>query len=969
MYVFAMGCSMNIEDRNKIQDRFQYILNMRPVLNKQALFSDTTQDYVTPAEPRFKEKVTVRFRTAKNNVDAVFLISGSKSVEMVKTEVDALFDYYSCVITMDEKIFGYCFQIIAGKVMCYFNSRGISKDIQEYYNFRLIAGFRTPTWAKGAVMYQIFVDRFYNGDKSNDVLTNEYTYLDGYSEQVTDWGKYPAQMGVREFYGGDLQGVLDKMDYLEDLGIDVIYFNPLFVSPSNHKYDIQDYDYIDPHIGKIVDDEGELLKDGQKENRFATRYINRVTNKKNLEASNELFAKVVKEAHKRGIKVILDGVFNHCGSFNKWLDRERIYEEQEGYEKGAFISEDSPYKDYFRFHKDDCWPYNPSYDGWWGHDTLPKLNYEGSRELTDYIMKVGRKWVSAPYNADGWRLDVAADLGHSPEFNHRFWKEFRKSVKLANPNAVIIAEHYGYSREWLQGDEWDSVMNYDAFMEPVTWFLTGMQKHSDDYREDLLGNAESFWGAMTHHGTNFTNSSLQVSMNELSNHDHSRFLTRTNKKVGRLHTLGSKAAEEGINKAVFREAVVMQMTWPGAPTIYYGDEAGVCGFTDPDNRRTYPWGHEDRELIEFHKQMIRVHKLNGVLLTGSLMNLGEDYNYVAYGRFDKEEQIVVMVNNNDHEIEKEVSTWRIGVPKNAQMQRIAFTDQNGFSFNTVTIRAEDGKIKVKLPAESACVFKAIISENGLKRTPVSDENMVDKQYPEKVKEAESPKSKAEEAKKDIPEKAESKVKKADNAELIKEEKPDKKAEKTETKEVAAKADSDAKKESSKAEGAKSESKSESKAEDSKSGNKAEGTKSDSAKSETKADGKNDETKSEGKSDNAKSEGAKSEAKSYNKSDEAKTENKADSAKSEAKADSDKKDKASSKDAVKTEADKKDKADNKSASDNKDKAAKADAGKEKSKEAVKAEPEETKPKKSAWEVAEEVLGKPEDNKKSWFPFFK
>ena len=969
MYVFAMGCSMNIEDRNKIQDRFQYILNMRPVLNKQALFSDTTQDYVTPAEPRFKEKVTVRFRTAKNNVDAVFLISGSKSVEMVKTEVDALFDYYSCVITMDEKIFGYCFQIIAGKVMCYFNSRGISKDIQEYYNFRLIAGFRTPTWAKGAVMYQIFVDRFYNGDKSNDVLTNEYTYLDGYSEQVTDWGKYPAQMGVREFYGGDLQGVLDKMDYLEDLGIDVIYFNPLFVSPSNHKYDIQDYDYIDPHIGKIVDDEGELLKDGQKENRFATRYINRVTNKKNLEASNELFAKVVKEAHKRGIKVILDGVFNHCGSFNKWLDRERIYEEQEGYEKGAFISEDSPYKDYFRFHKDDCWPYNPSYDGWWGHDTLPKLNYEGSRELTDYIMKIGRKWVSAPYNADGWRLDVAADLGHSPEFNHRFWKEFRKSVKLANPNAVIIAEHYGYSREWLQGDEWDSVMNYDAFMEPVTWFLTGMQKHSDDYREDLLGNAESFWGAMTHHGTNFTNSSLQVSMNELSNHDHSRFLTRTNKKVGRLHTLGSKAAEEGINKAVFREAVVMQMTWPGAPTIYYGDEAGVCGFTDPDNRRTYPWGHEDRELIEFHKQMIRVHKLNGVLLTGSLMNLGEDYNYVAYGRFDKEEQIVVMVNNNDHEIEKEVSTWRIGVPKNAQMQRIAFTDQNGFSFNTVTIRAEDGKIKVKLPAESACVFKAIISENGLKRTPVSDENMVDKQYPEKVKEAESPKSKAEEAKKDIPEKAESKVKKADNAELIKEEKPDKKAEKTETKEVAAKADSDAKKESSKAEGAKSESKSESKAEDSKSGNKAEGTKSDSAKSETKADGKNDETKSEGKSDNAKSEGAKAEAKSYNKSDEAKTENKADSAKSEAKADSDKKDKASSKDAVKTEADKKDKADNKSASDNKDKAAKADAGKEKSKEAVKAEPEETKPKKSAWEVAEEVLGKPEDNKKSWFPFFK
>ena len=990
MYVFAMGCSMNIDDRNKIQDRFQYILNMRPVLNKQALFSDTTQDYVTPAEPRFKEKVTVRFRTAKNNVDAVFLISGSKSVEMNKTEVDALFDYYSCVITMDERIIGYCFQIIAGKVMCYYNSRGISKDIQEYYNFRLIAGFRTPTWAKGAVMYQIYVDRFYNGDKSNDVLTNEYTYLDGYSEQVTDWDKYPAQMGVREFYGGDLQGVLDKMDYLEDLGIDVIYFNPLFVSPSNHKYDIQDYDYIDPHIGKIVDDEGELLKDGQKENRFATRYINRVTNKKNLEASNELFAKVVKEAHKRGIKVILDGVFNHCGSFNKWLDRERIYEEQEGYEKGAFISEKSPYKDYFRFHKDDCWPYNPSYDGWWGHDTLPKLNYEGSRELTDYIMKVGRKWVSAPYNADGWRLDVAADLGHSPEFNHRFWKEFRKSVKLANPNAVIIAEHYGYSREWLQGDEWDTVMNYDAFMEPVTWFLTGMQKHSDDYREDLLGNAESFWGAMTHHGTNFTNSSLQVSMNELSNHDHSRFLTRTNKKVGRLHTLGSKAAEEGVNKAVFREAVVMQMTWPGAPTIYYGDEAGVCGFTDPDNRRTYPWGHEDRELIEFHKQMIRVHKLNTVLLTGSLMNLGEDYNYVAYGRFDKEEQIVVVVNNNDHEIEKEVQTWRIGVPKNASMQRIAFTDQNGFSFNTVTIKAEDGKIKVKLPAESACVFKAIFTENGLKRTPVSDENMVDKVYPETVKEADTSKGKVED-------KAESKAKKADAAEPVKEEKPEKKsAEKAED----AKAEG-AKKDNGKAEGSKEGAKAESakdaakadasKADSAKDGAKGDNAKAEGSKSESKAEAKSD-NKSEGAKAESKAEGSKADTKADAKQDnakaEAKSEGKADAKQDNAKAEAKSDSKADAKDAAKDKADSdkkdakdaaKDKAEKKS-DDSKDKAtakdavkAEPDAKKEKASEnkekAAKAEPEEKQPKKSAWEVAEEVLGKPEDNKKSWFPFFK
>ncbi|MBP5564640.1 MAG: alpha amylase N-terminal ig-like domain-containing protein [Lachnospiraceae bacterium] len=903
---------MNIDERNRLEDRFQYILTMRPALNKQALFSDTTADYVSPAEPRLKEKVTVKFRTARNNVDCVSLISGEICIDMVKTERDSYFDYYSCTIAMNDRVFAYYFRIKVGKIECYYNARGVTREVQDYYNFRLIAGFRTPGWAKGAVMYQIYVDRFYNGDKSNDVLTNEYTYLDGYSEQVTDWEKYPAQMGVREFYGGDLQGVLDKMDYLEDLGIDVIYFNPLFVSPSNHKYDIQDYDYIDPHIGKIVVDEGELLHDGQKENRFASRYITRVTNKKNLEASNELFAKVVKEAHKRGMKVILDGVFNHCGSFNKWLDRERIYENEDGYEKGAFISKDSPYKDYFRFNQDDCWPYNPSYDGWWGHDTLPKLNYEGSRDLTDYIMQIGRKWVSPPYNADGWRLDVAADLGHSPEFNHRFWKEFRRSVKLANPNAVIIAEHYGYSRDWLQGDEWDTVMNYDAFMEPITWFLTGMQKHSDDYREDLLGNAESFWGAMDHHQTNFTNSSLQVAMNELSNHDHSRFLTRTNRKVGRLHTLGSQAANEGVNKNVFREAVVMQMTWPGAPTIYYGDEAGLCGFTDPDNRRTYPWGKEDKELIEFHKQMIKIHKLNNVLLTGSLMNLGQDYNYVAYGRFDSEEQIVVCVNNNNHEIEKEIDVWRIGVPLRARLQRIAYTGQDGFSFTTTIINAENGKIKVKLSPESACVFKAVLSDSDRRRVSLVDEA-------KKAEEAAEAKARA------AVDAEVAKIRAAEAAEAQKN-KAEKKSEdvgekETDVKEYKISRSKDRKKAKAKEEPTKD----------------TEAVKSDSKKSEEK---KTEDKKVEDK----KSEDKKTEDK---KVDDKKVEEK--------------------------------KTEDKKSEDKKSEDKKSDEKKETTKKTTTAEDIERElnrvremaanDSKTAWEKAEEKWGKPEDNKKGWFPFFK
>ncbi|MCM1261313.1 MAG: glycoside hydrolase family 13 protein [Butyrivibrio sp.] len=697
---------MDINQFYKAEQGYQYIAAMRPVFNRRALFSDTTENFISPAEPSAYDELTIRFRCAKNNIDRLFFVSKGEKHLMLKTESDEYFDYYSHSEQLENEKLNYYFEINAGKIVCFYDTRGVVKEIDPHYNFQVIPGFRTPSWAKGAVFYQIYVDRFFNGDVSNDVLTDEYCYINEGSVRVDDWNKYPAAMGVREFYGGDLQGVLDKMDYLEGLGIDVIYFNPLFVSPSNHKYDIQDYDYIDPHIGKIVNDAGDVLQHGQRENRYASKYINRIANKENLEASNELFVKLVQEAHKRGIRVILDGVFNHCGSFNKWLDKERIYENVEGYKKGAYIEQDSPYHDYFGFHGGN-WPYNELYDGWWGHNTLPKLNYENSKELFDYIINIGRKWVSPPYNADGWRLDVAADLGHSPEFNHHFWKEFRKAVKEANPEAVILAEHYGNPKDWLQGDEWDTVMNYDAFMEPVTWFLTGMQKHSDDYREDLLGNAESFWNSMRYHGACYTMPSLQTSMNELSNHDHSRFLTRTNHRVGRMNTLGSEAANQGINRAVLREAVVIQMTWPGAPTIYYGDEAGVCGFTDPDNRRTYPWGNEDKELLEFHREIIRIHKENKEFLTGSLKYMESDYNVIGYGRFTKDKQSAVLINNNSYEITKTLSVWELGVPRECTFKRLLLTTGDGFTTESMEYTVSAGKINITLPPTSAVILQHV----------------------------------------------------------------------------------------------------------------------------------------------------------------------------------------------------------------------------------------------------------------------
>lgn len=678
-------------------------------MNKQALFCDGTARYVCPLEPKVGETVTLKFRAAKEDNIQIRLAINNELYTMESERTYGAFTYYRAEWKLKDGMTSYYFEIQDGEEVWYYNRSGLTDGRIPYYDFRLAPGFSTPDWAKGAVIYQIYTDRFYNGDPENDVETREYFYIGDYSSKVTDWNKYPAAMGVREFYGGDLQGVIDKLDYLQDLGVEVLYFNPLFVSPSNHKYDIQDYDYIDPHFGKIVEDGGELLSPGEKSNKKATKYQKRTTSFANLEASNELFIKLVEELHRRGMKIILDGVFNHCGSFNKWMDRECIYERQKGYAPGAYISRESPYHDYFRFFSDEekDWPYNGKYDGWWGHDTLPKLNYEESVKLENYILNTGRKWVSPPYNVDGWRLDVAADLGRSNEYNHQFWKKFREVVKNANPDAIILAEHYGDPREWLGGDEWDTVMNYDAFMEPITWFLTGMEKHGDEMREELRGNADNFTRAMTYHMANMMVPSLLTSMNELSNHDHSRFLTRTNHMVGRVAELGPEAANEFVNPAVMREAVAFQMTWIGAPTVYYGDEAGVCGFTDPDNRRTYPWGHEDQQMLGFHKEMIRIHKEHEALRTGAVVMLHCEKNILAYGRFTEEEQIIVILNNRSELAEVTVPVWKAEVPVKTNMRRLMYSYKDGYTTEYEKYLVRDGELVVNMGAYSALVVETI----------------------------------------------------------------------------------------------------------------------------------------------------------------------------------------------------------------------------------------------------------------------
>jgi len=703
------------------------------------IYSDGSSLYMNPKEPSKDDSVTLKIRTKKDNASGVYLYYGTgiedfKSIEMRKGEPVGEFDYYFAVIPPSEEIVYYYYEVRQYMDKVYYSRRGVEKGVPvSSVQFKMIPNFKTPDWMKGAVLYHIFPDRFFNGDTGNDVVDNEYMYDNWPAVFVEDWDQLPdsdtpydkGSDRTREFYGGDLEGIIQKLDYLKELGIEGIYLNPIFVSPSNHKYDTQDYNYIDPHLGVIVEDGGEAINPGEDPNyqnedmdnasavnKDATKYIIRTTSEENLEASNEKMKELISKAHELGIRVILDGVFNHCGSFNKWLDREHIYPESKG--PGAYESEDSPFIDYFVFSENE-WPDNESYESWWGYKTLPKLNYEGSDELLENIISIAEMWVGQEYNADGWRIDVAAEIGHSPGYNHEFYQMLRERVKDANPEAVILGEVYGNASSWLMGDEWDTIMNYDAFFDPVSWFLTGIEKHSYSLNRDLHNNTEIFDTTLKETMAIIPYPSLETAMNQLDNHDHSRFLTRTSGNVDAYRDSKdiSKPEEAGddINKGILKEAVIMQMTMPGAPTLYYGDEAGVVGWTDPDCRRTYPWGNEDEELLSFYKDIISIHKEYSSIKTGSLITLlvdSENFVY-AYGRWDLDNRVVVAINNNSDAQEVSIPVWQIGLESGDTINQIFSADKETHgimdeSVDVISSNGIDGVIKVTVPAYGGVVL-------------------------------------------------------------------------------------------------------------------------------------------------------------------------------------------------------------------------------------------------------------------------
>ena len=395
-----------------------------------------------------------------------------------------------------------------------------------------------PAWMADAVIYQIFPDRFNNGDPANDRPAGQAVY-DGSSSR-SSWDAAPQ--GNSEFYGGDLQGVINKLDYLQSLGVTVLYFNPIFDAASNHGYDTRNYNKLAAWFGDTA-----------------------------------TFDRLIAETKRRNMHIILDGVFNHTGSDSLYFDRYGHYATD-----GAFESQSSPYFGWYRFIKWPKW-----YNTFETYDTLPA--FQETDAVRDFLFRqpdsVAQHWLAA--GAAGWRLDA-------PKYkSDGFWRDFRTAVRGAYPDAVIIGENWENAAGWLTGDEWDGVTNY-RFRAAALGFMSPTGTTSATELDTLLASVRE----------DYPPQAVQASMNIIDSHDVERALTSVGGDKNRLRLLA-----------------LLQFTSAGAPTIYYGDEAGLAGGKDPDNRRTYPWGHEDADLIHFYQTLAQTRHALPALRTGRTLRL------------------------------------------------------------------------------------------------------------------------------------------------------------------------------------------------------------------------------------------------------------------------------------------------------------------------------------------------------------
>ncbi len=454
--------------------------------------------------------------------------------------------------------------------------------------------YKTPDWFKGGIMYQIFPDRFY---KSGNCPIPDHKIL------RSDWGGIPryqpneyGKILNNDFFGGNLNGIREKLPYLKELGVTAIYLNPIFEAYSNHRYDTGDYMKIDPLLGTAED-----------------------------------FDRLIAEAKNCGIGIILDGVFNHTGDDSRYFNRYGRYPEL-----GAYQSKNSPYSDWYHFRE-----FPEGYDSWWGIATLPSVN-ENSESYQDFILGnngVLENWIG--HGIMGWRLDVADEI---PDF---FLTMLRKTVKSANSDAVIIGEvwedasnkiAYSVRRRYLQGNELDSVMNYPLKDAIINYMLTGNTTVLREVMFQLIDN--------------YPKQTLDSLMNILGTHDTPRILTVLGNQTceSREEMANARLSDDAKRRAKekLKMATLLQFTLPGVPCIYYGDENGMEGYRDPFCRRCYNWEHRDEELLRHYRKLgeMREHKFKEVFENGTYCEIFADQSCLVFKRSSISKSVYVFVNNS-----------------------------------------------------------------------------------------------------------------------------------------------------------------------------------------------------------------------------------------------------------------------------------------------------------------------------------
>ncbi|GGI10089.1 glycoside hydrolase family 13 protein [Gottfriedia solisilvae] len=523
------------------------------------------------------ETLHIRLRTKKDDVSSVHLIHGDPyhwedgAWQINKTEMKIsgsteLFDYWFVEIKPPFRRLRYGFELSNHEETIVYAERGFydeipTDDTAYYFCFPFLNEadiFKAPSWAKDTVWYQIFPERFANGDPS----INPKGTLEWESEE-------PA---TNNFFGGDFEGVIQHLDHLVELGIGGIYFTPIFKAHSNHKYDTIDYMEIDPQFG-----------------------------------TKETFKRLVDECHERNIKVMLDAVFNHSGYFF------------EPFQDVLQKQEKSIYKDWFHLKE---FPIvtepTPNYDAFAFVPSMPKLNTEHP-DVKAYLLEVGKYWAKE-FNIDGWRLDVANEVDHA------FWREFRTAVKSVNPDLYILGEIWHDSMPWLQGDQFDAVMNYP--------FTNGAL---DFFAKDKI-SAEDFTNVISEVLHSYPQNVNEVAFNLLGSHDTPRVLTICDEKIEKLKLL-----------------YTFQLSFPGAPCIYYGDEIGMTGKQDPGCRKCMVWDEErqDRDLFEYVQTLLKLrkdHKAIGSEGTFSFIEANNENNTIVYAKTFESDTFVYILSNSPNEL-------------------------------------------------------------------------------------------------------------------------------------------------------------------------------------------------------------------------------------------------------------------------------------------------------------------------------